>query len=387
MTAKLAPRNFLVSLITAYVVGFLPLVITPWVFEDAVTRCGAGMAGSAGGTIVGATALAAVIGALIPSGRHRLLGFAGVALVAGGSLVAAFDRSCGAGGLVGEVLVGLGCGTGYAVGLAIAGQTEDPTRSFGRLWIAFVLWQAVLLFVGPYLIPATPLGLWLIPLLLVPFYLAGCIFLVPAEKIERRPAELSDTPRSAFAPATLLLIGGSVFLYMRDGTSWALTAHFAEKAGLSPERYGLLAGIASLLALLGPLALERLTTGRARRWGAMFGVLAGFALSVSFVTLHSPLSFTLTILPYSGIGLAAVTLLMGWISETDTSGRAVGLAGGLSIALHAVGTASAGYAEATGGPTAPLLLVLTYGTLDVICVAAAVLFVRAGPRAAVGQSA
>lgn len=349
------------AFLTAYAFGCLAMIMSPWVFQITTERCGPGRGGVATTIMMAGAALASILGAWVPVRHHRTLGVTGGLVTIAGTALALYADPCGVRLLASYCTIGVGLGVAYAVGLAAAARTADPTRSFGRLWFAFLLWQAAMLNAIPLVLSFDVGLLPVVPLALAPIGIAGSLLLRGAETTARETRSGGVVSRSL---ASALLLAAFLF-NLRDGITWSTSASIAGGLGIGASSFGFVASAASLLALAGPLVATRLSTSRSRHVGLLLAMaLSGLSAAV-MAHGSNHIAFIVALLVYPGLAALVLTLLMGRIGEADASGRVAAASGGIGMVAQATGPAMAGVG-AGFGQYSVLYMVLLCAALSIL---------------------
>src|ERR1700692_3405808 len=135
-------RPLIGAFLTAYVVGYLPLILAPWTMDLLAARCSIGWAGTATSAELASCAVASMPVAAIATKYRRAIALCGLLLIAAGATTAFLTNSCGPQFLATRLFTGTGFGWSYATGLGVAAGSRNPTRMFSLLWLGFVAWQA-----------------------------------------------------------------------------------------------------------------------------------------------------------------------------------------------------------------------------------------------------
>jgi len=213
----------------------------------------------------------AVVSLLILRINRRTLALGGIALAIGANaasiLLTTLPQL-----LAVRFVSGLGCGTAYAVAVAVLAGTRQRVRNFSLLIFGQVLTNALVVLLFPYLIAA-----WHVPAIFV----AYCAMLVAAGLSIRMLPPYHPAPAAA-APAHAALrravpwacLFGVFCFYLMIGAYWAYIERIGVSVGYDAIYVGRAISAGILLSLLACWAAYRL----GRRWGQSRPLLLALAI-------------------------------------------------------------------------------------------------------------
>jgi MFS family permease len=270
---------------------------------------------------LGMFAASAIVSLLVTRASRRRLALAGILAAIAGNCASAFVREPAL-LLALRTLSGLGCGTAYAVAIAVMAGSVHKVRNFTFLIFGQVLTNAVVVYAFPTLIER-----WGLPAIFAVYCVllasaAACVpflparFLAPAAGAATGVHPARDVP--AFVPWICIL--GVFCFYMMIGAYWAYIERIGVAVGFDAQFVGKAVAAGILLSLVAC----NVAYGLGRRLGQSRPLLAALGL-VALVHFGSGLSFGPTAFL---VGLAVVNCFwnftdiyqLGTISHLDHSG-------------------------------------------------------------------
>ena len=318
--------------------GYLmPLLLGPMAATYAIGEAFAGviMAIQLGSFAVAAIGLSPWLATLSPRRGATLA----LMLVFAGNLCSAWQPEVWS-LITGRVLAGLGEGIAAAVATAAIARTADPDRAFARVFIAVVLMTLAFFLLLPSVMAGQDarllfLGVACLPLLALPA--------LPA--LSNQAAVVQSALTQSAGPLSLqsALICGAIALYsVAANAYWVYLERIATNIGMTPAAYGQAFAAGSVLALVGPVAAERLGTRAGRLPPLVLScVLLG---SSGWLATHAttPALFFLGISTSSAALLFGMPYLLGLAAMIDRTGRVAGASRGFNNIGSAMAPALAG---------------------------------------------
>lgn len=242
--------------------------------------------------------------------------------------------------ITGRVLAGLGEGIAAAVATAAIARTADPDRAFARVFIAVVLMTLAFFLLLPSVMAGQDarllfLGIACLPLLALPAVPAlSDQATVVQSALTRSTGPLSLQSASICAAIALYSVAANAY--------WVYLERIATNIGMTPAAYGQAFAAGSILALVGPVAAERLGTRTGRLPPLVLScVLLGWS---GWLATHAttPALFVLGISTSSAALLFGMPYLLGLAAVIDRTGRVAGASRGFNNIGSAMAPALAG---------------------------------------------
>jgi len=242
--------------------------------------------------------------------------------------------------VTGRVLAGLGEGIAAAVATAAIARTTDPDRAFARVFIAVVLMTLTFFLLLPDVMAGQDarllfLGIACLPLLALPALPA----LSNQAVVLHAPATQSGGPLSL--PSALIC--GAIALYsVAANAYWVYLERIATSIGMTPAAYGQAFAAGSVLALVGPVAAERLGTHAGRLPPLVLSCVLLGASGWLATHASTPVLFVVGISISSAALLFGMPYLLGLAAVIDRTGRVAGASRGFNNIGSAMAPALAG---------------------------------------------
>lgn len=223
---------------------------------------------------------------------------------------------------------------------AAIARTADPDRAFARVFIAVVLMTLAFFLLLPSVMAGQDarllfLGIACLPLLALPA--------LPALSNHTAVVQSALTQRAGPLSLQSALICGAIALYsVAANAYWVYLERIATNIGMTPAAYGQAFAAGSVLALVGPVAAERLGTRAGRLPPLVLScVLLG---SSGWLATHAttPALFVLGISISSAALLFGMPYLLGLAAMIDRTGRVAGASRGFNNIGSAMAPALAG---------------------------------------------
>jgi predicted MFS family arabinose efflux permease len=213
----------------------------------------------------------AVVSLLILRVNRRILALAGIVIAIGANAASLLATTLPA-LLAIRFVSGLGCGTAYAVAVAVLAGTQQRVRNFSLLIFGQVLTNALVVFLFPYLIEA-----WRVAAIFVAYCAmlaaAGlCIPLLPRFHAARHEAAPAHRTLHRFVPWACLF--GVFCFYLMIGAYWAYIERIGVAVGFDAAFVGKAISVGILLSLVACNVAYHL----GRRWGQSRPLLLALAL-------------------------------------------------------------------------------------------------------------
>lgn len=247
----------------------MPLLVGAVIDQFGYTEGQGGYVASA--EYLGMFVASAVVSLLILRVNRRVLALAGIAVAIGANaaslLVAALPAL-----LAIRFVSGLGCGTAYAVAVAVLAGTRQRVRNFSLLIFGQVLTNAVVVFVFPYLIEAWHLSAIFIAYCAMLLAAGLCIPLLPRFHAAAHDASAAHAALHRFVPWACLF--GVFCFYLMIGAYWAYIERIGVAVGYDAPFVGKAISVGILLSLVACNVAYHL----GRRWGQSRPLLLALAL-------------------------------------------------------------------------------------------------------------
>lgn len=292
----------------------------------------------------------------------------GLAAIAVGDLLSAMQPAVWS-LVVGRLFAGLGEGIAAAVATAVIARTADPDRAFARVFIAVVLMSLAFFLLLPGVMTGQDARLLFLGMAVLPLLALPAVALL-ADTVEIARAGSSSTQGGSLSLRAASLCAAIALFSVSANSYWVYLERIATNIGMTPAAYGRAFAIASICALTGPLAAERLGTraGRLPPLTLACVLLAGGGWLATHAVTPLALVFGITI--SSAALLFGMPYLLGLAAEVDPTGRVAGASRGFNNIGSALAPAVAGAVlgltgaytsigwSAVGAATASLALIL-----------------------------
>lgn len=315
----------------------MPLLLAPVAATYDISEAATGivMASQLGSFALAAIGLSPWITALSP----RRGAAVALLLIALGNLLSASMPTAWA-LVAGRIVAGLGEGFAAAVSTAVIARTTDPDRAFARVFTGVVLMALVIFLVLPNVMAGQDARLLFIGLICAPV-LAAPALLALSDRTNIAARAARERPRSLSLPAINLCIA-IAFYSVAANAYWVYLERIASQIGMTPATYGTVFAASTVLALVGPLAAERLGT----RYGRLVPLAIGCTLvgGGGWLATHAstPATFAIGISSSSAALLFGMPYLLGFAAQVDPTGRLAGASRGFNNIGSAIAPALAG---------------------------------------------
>jgi len=345
------------------IIGALTIFIAPGFLGLVADQGRLGEAGA--GYVISSdiNTMAMAIGAatfLITRVSWRQLAFAGLVLIAAGSLATAFVHTEAA--FIGARVCG-GLGEGLAVGVSFAalGQARNPDRAFGAYLAAGLTISAVILLLLPILQPRIGTAPFFIGIAVLAVLTGALVPWMSTGNVAASSGPSGSTGiHWPLASAGLI---GVLLYFLAQGAVWSYFGEIGAANGVRADFIGRALAISSMAGIGGALLAVLIST----RFGRAFPLIASAAVSAaSFLLLEGHVSgfafFTSGVL-FNAAWNFSMPFLSGLCADADGRGRVV-------CAMGCIQTVGTGL-----GPAAAALLLGQDGFSSILWMSVAVLIV------------
>ena len=371
-------RMTLAAFAAAYGVGFLPLLVQPFLIGASIVSLGlsgaeAGLLGTAefAGIMIGSLAVAPMIGKL----PRRTLAITGTAVAIACNLVSiASDTYTLL--VVMRIIAGLGCGAALASGNATIANSTNPERVAGNMALLFVILMILTSYgfawvvtaqglQGAFAAMAGTMGVMLILLIWLPQTPPSSFAAHRSGKVSRRPIISLAT--------TMVWLGGFMFAW-RDMMQWAFIERIGVSAGLPTEKIGSLLSLQAFIGLLGPLSAMWL----ARRIGLtlplLFGIISSGAVTYLVIQSADDAALYRSAVMFVAITyFFALSYLSAMAAGMDREGRVAAGLGSFMMAGATLAPVSTGFLIDRGGYDVIGFAVIIIVAVTIVAVSTALL--------------